>query len=66
MSTSVEINKKQWFLVEWKSGGRNVVFITSVLSQVTQELAPGDVMMVRRRGEGEWATLVARDGEFTF
>lgn len=52
-----------WLLVEWKSGGRDVVYIRSVVSPLNKELRSGDVMIVNRRGEQETATLVARARE---
>ncbi|CAH0588955.1 unnamed protein product [Chrysodeixis includens] len=60
MSRQADCN---WLLVEWKSGGRDVVYVRSVVSPLNKELKPGDVMVVNRRGEQESATLVARARE---
>lgn len=57
MSRQADCN---WLLVEWKNGGRDVVYVRSVVSPLNKELKPGDVMVVNRRGEQESASLVAR------
>uniref|UniRef100_A0A2A4K211 BEN domain-containing protein n=1 Tax=Heliothis virescens TaxID=7102 RepID=A0A2A4K211_HELVI len=63
MSSSRQNDSCNWLLVEWKSGGRDVVYIRSVLSPLNKELRAGDQLTVNRRGEPEAATLHARARE---
>ncbi|XP_075980197.1 uncharacterized protein LOC142979253 isoform X1 [Anticarsia gemmatalis] len=56
-------SSENWLLVEWKSGGRDVVYVKSVVSPAIKELKIGDAMIVNRRGEQEAATLIARARE---
>ncbi|KOB73596.1 Uncharacterized protein OBRU01_10577 [Operophtera brumata] len=54
---------ENWLLVEWGAGGRDVVYLKSVLNPVNRELKIGEVLTVNRRGEAQAATLIARAKE---
>lgn len=64
MSSSRKSLNENWLLVEWNSGGRDVVYVKAVVSPVKKELKIGDALTVNRRGEQEAATLVARASEY--
>lgn len=51
---------ENWLLVEWSAGGRDVVYLKSVLQPVNRELKIGEVLTVNRRGEPQGATLIGR------
>lgn len=52
-----------WLLVEWVGGGRDVIYVRSVLSPIS-ELKIGEVLTANRRGEAQMATLIARARKF--
>lgn len=51
---------ENWLLVEWGSGGREVVYSKAVVHPVNRELKTGDKLTVSRRGDPQPATLIAR------
>lgn len=55
---------ENWLLVEWSTGGRDVVYLKSVLNPVNHELKIGEALSVNRRGEPQAATLIARASKF--
>ncbi|XP_037293045.1 uncharacterized protein LOC115440216 [Manduca sexta] len=54
---------ENWLLVEWSEGGRDVVYVKSVLSPLNKELKAGDVLTANRKGEAHAGTLIARARE---
>lgn len=63
MASSRQGDNCNWLLVEWQSGGRDVIYVRSVVNPVPKELKIGDVLTANRRGEQEQATLIARARE---
>lgn len=57
---------ENWLLVEWSSGGREVVHVNTIMNPSVKDLKIGILMTLPRRGEREpqTATLVARAREF--
>lgn len=55
---------ENWLLIEWSSGGREVVHIKSLLNPLIKDLKIGGVLTLRRRGESHTATLISRASEF--
>ncbi|KAJ0174559.1 hypothetical protein K1T71_009667 [Dendrolimus kikuchii] len=53
---------ESWLLVDWVGGGRDVIYVRSVLSPMS-ELKIGEVLTANKRGEAQIATLIARARE---
>ncbi|XP_028031669.1 uncharacterized protein LOC114244148 [Bombyx mandarina] len=54
---------ENWLLVEWSDGGRDVIYIKSVLEPNVQELKVGVLITANRKGEPQKGKLIDRANE---
>lgn len=57
---------ENWLLVEWCGGGREVVYVRSVISPTNIELKAGDSLTANRKGKAHPAKLIARASKYFF